>query len=135
MATLLARASARNPEMVNMCAQMAGNSVTTNIIERGPSHKSGCVRITTAVGSTPTCTYKIEVSADGTTWGDATYADISTPNTDSTATFAITTATVATKVIKQPTFWRFLRVTTSLNTNVTNTIDFLYDDSQTPPWS
>ena len=135
MATLAARASARNPEMVNMCAQMAGNAVTTNIIERGPSHKGGCVRVTNASGATPTCTYLIEVSADGTTWANATYADITTPTTDVAVTFVLTTSTVATKIVKQPTFWRFLRVTTSANTNVTNTIDFLYDDSQTPPWS
>lgn len=135
MATLAARSSARNPEMVNMCALMTGDSVTTNIIDRGPSHKSGCVRIITAVGATPTCTYLIEVSGDGTTWDDATYADISTPTEDETTTFDITEAAVTTKIVKQPTFWRYLRVTTSANTNVTNTIDFLYDDSQTPPWS
>lgn len=118
-----------------MCAQMAGNSVTTNIIERGTSHKGGCVRVTNAAGATPTCTYLIEVSADGTTWANATYADISTPTVDVTTTFVLTTSTVATKLVKQPTLWRFLRVTTSANTNITNTIDFLYDDSQTPPWS
>lgn len=135
MATLAARASARNPEVVNMCAQLAGNVVTTNIVERGPSHKGGCVRITTALGSTPTCTYLIEVSPDGSAWSNATYADISTPTVDVSTTFVLNTATVATKIIKQPALWRFLRVTMSANTNITNTIDFLYDDSQTPPWS
>lgn len=135
MATLLARSSARNPEFVTLSALQTGNGVSTNIAERGQSHKGGCLRIITAVGSTPTCTYQIEVSTDGTNWVNATWADISTPTVDSTATFAITTAAINTKIVKQPTFWRYCRVTMSANTNVTNTIDFLYDDSQTPPWS
>jgi hypothetical protein len=135
MATLQARSFARNPEFVNLCALLAGNGVTTNIAERGGSHKGGCVRIITAAGATPTCTYQIEVSANGTDWVNATWADVSTPATTSTATFAITTSTIATKIVYQPTFWRFVRVTMSANTNVTNTIDFLYDDSQSPPWS
>jgi hypothetical protein len=135
MATLAARSSARNPEFVNLCAQMAGNAVTTNIAERPGSHKGGCIRVINASGATPTCTYLIETSVDGTVWINATYADISTPTVDVTTTFVLTTSTVATKIIKQPAQWRFIRVTTSANTNITNTIDFLYDDSQTPPWS
>lgn len=135
MATLQARAFARNPEFVTLAAQVTGNGVSTNIAERGPSHKSGCLRFITAVGSTPTATYAIEVSPDGTNWVAATWADVSTPTVTSTATFAITTATITTKIVFQPTVWRFIRVTVSANTNVTTTIDFLYDDSQTPPWS
>ena len=134
MGTLLARASARNPEMVTLSAAQAGNGVSTNIAERGPSHKGGAVRIVTAAGATPTCTYLIEVSVDGSVWTAATWADVSTPTVDSTATFVITTTGVTTKIVKQPAFWRFIRVTYSANTNVVNTVDFLYDDSQTPPW-
>lgn len=135
MPTLAARTSGRNPEFVTLSAAQTGNGVSVNVADRGPSHKSGIVRITTAVGATPTCTYALEVSADGSVWTPATYADITTPTVDSTATFVITTATVVQKIIKQQTWWRYCRVTYSANTNVTNTAEFLYDDSQTPPWS
>lgn len=135
MPTVDARASGRNPESVSLSVTQAGNGVSTNVADRGPSHKGGIVRITTVAGATPTCTYAIEVSADGTNWVAATYADISTPTVNTTATFAITTSTTVQKIVKQPTAWRYCRVTYSANTNVTNTTDFLYDESQTPPWS
>lgn len=135
MATLTARSSARNPEFVSLSVAQTGNGASTNVADRGPSHKGGIVRIITVVGGTPTCTYALEVSADGSTWVAATYADISTPTVDSTATFAITTATVTQKIIKQPATWRFFRITYSANTNVTNTAELMYDDSQTPPWT
>jgi len=135
MATLQAFAGGRNPRAVPLSAAQTGNGTSTNVADRGPSHKGAIVRITTTVGGTPTCTYLIEVSADGVVWAPATYADIATPNNNSTATFVITTAGVVQKIVKQATPWRFLRVTYSANTNVTNTTDVLYDDAQTPPWS
>lgn len=130
-----ARASGRNPESVSLSAAQAGNGASTDYADRGPSHKGGIVRITTTVGATPTCTYQIEVSNDAANWSPATYSDISTPTVNTTATFAITTATTVQKIVKQPTPWRFCRITYSANTNVTNTAEFLYDESQTPPWS
>ena len=138
MPTLEARASGRNPEVVPLSVAQAGNGASTNVADHGPSHKGGIVKITTVIGATPTCTYALEVSGDGTSWVAATYADISTPTVDTTATFVITTATTVQKIIKQPAAaarWRYVRITYSANTNVTNTADFLYDDSQTPPWS
>lgn len=135
MSTKDARESGRNPEVVVISAAQAGNGVSTDIADRGPSHKGAVIRITTVVGATPTCTYAIEVSADGTNWAAATYSDISTPTVNTTATFVITTATVVQKIVKQPTPWRFCRITYSANTNVTNTAEVLYDESQTPPWS
>lgn len=135
MPVLDARASGRNPESVNLSNAQAANGVSTNVADRGPSHKGGILRITTVAGATPTCTYAIEVSADGNTWTAATYADITTPTTDVATTFVITTSTTVQKIVKQPTAWRYVRVTYSANTNVTNTADFLYDDSQRPPWS
>ncbi|MEU7174668.1 MULTISPECIES: hypothetical protein [Micromonospora] len=135
MATLPANASGRTPEVVPLSVAQAGNGVSTNVADRGPSHKGGVVQIRTAVGGTPTCTYQIEVSADGVAWSPATWADLATPAVTSTGTFVITTATTVQKIVKQPTPWRYVRVTYSANTNVTNTTDLLYDDTQTPPWS
>lgn len=137
MPTLPGNASGRTAEVVPLSVAQTGNGVSTNVVDRGPSHKGGIVRITTVVGATPTCTYALEVSADGTSWSAATYADVSTPTVDSTSTFALTTATTVQKIVKQPlaSRWRYIRITYSANTNVTNTAEFLYDDTQTPPWS
>jgi hypothetical protein len=135
MAVIEGRPSGRTPEVVNLSIAQTGNGASTNVVDRGPSHKNGIVRILTVAGATPTCTYAIEVSADGTNWVAATYADISTPTTDTTATFVITTSTIVQKIVKSPTTWRYCRVTYSANTNVTNTVDFLYDDGMRPPWS
>jgi len=135
MATLPANASGRTPEIVPLSVAQAGNGPSTNVADRGPSHKGGIVQIRTAVGGTPTCTYLIEVSADGVSWSPATYADVATPTVNSTSTFVITAATIVQKIVKQPAPWRYVRVTYSANTNVTNTTDLLYDDTQTPPWS
>lgn len=135
MAVLLGNPAGRTPEIVHLSISQTGDGASTNIVDRGDAHKGGIVRIITVVGSTPTCTYALEVSTDGETFTAATYADIDTPDTDTTDTFALTTATIAQKIIKDNGAWRYFRVTYSANTNVTNTVDFLYDDGKTPPWS
>lgn len=131
MATRDARNSALAPGMVTIANAQVGNGATTDIADRGTSHKIGgtVVRVIAGAGSTPTCTYQIEVSVDANSWSNATYADISTPTTDSTATFQATTDIVIRKIIKHPTSWRYVRVTMSANTNVTNTIDVLFNDN------
>jgi hypothetical protein len=130
MATLDARDSAVAPGVVVIAEAQAGNGASTHIADRGPSHKVGgtMVRVIPAPGATPTCTYAIEVSSDGTNWAAATYADIATPNTDVATTFVLTTAVIARKILKHPTMWRYIRVTMSANTNVTNTIDVWFND-------
>lgn len=135
MAIVEARTYARNPETVSVSAAQTGTGPSTNVVDRGPSHKGGIVRITTVAGATPTVTVALEVSADNSNWVPATYADSGTPNTDTTASLVITTSTTTSKLIKTPTFWRYFRLNYSANTNVTITADFLYDDSQRPPWS
>jgi len=132
MPVKLAFASADNWETVRIAAAQTGNGATTDYADRGPSHKINgtVISVTAMIGATPTCTYAIEVSADGTTWGAATYADVSTPTTDVATTFVITTNTVARKIVKHPAVWRYVRVTMSANTNVTNTIDVEYNDGK-----
>jgi hypothetical protein len=131
MATLDARSVALAPGVCRISAAQAGNGVSTHIADRGPSHKLNgtVVQVAAAAGATPTCTYAIEVSADGTNWVAATYADISTPTTDTTATFVITADVVARKIVKHAQQWRYVRVTYSANTNVTNTTDVLFNDA------
>jgi hypothetical protein len=130
MATKDARPSGVNPSLVELSVGQTGNGVSTNIADRGSSHKINgtVVRIISGCGATPTCTYQLEVSVDGTNWVNATWADSATPTSDSTATFASTTDSSVKKIIKHTQNWRYVRVTMSANTNVTNWIDVLYND-------
>lgn len=132
MAVVGARNSTLAPGLVTIASAQTGNGATTDVADRGTSHKVGgtMVRVIAAAGATPTCTYQIEVSADGSTWANATYADVSTPTTDVTSTFVITTDSVVRKILKHPTVWRYVRVTFSANTNVTNTVDIVFNDTK-----
>lgn len=110
---------------VNLSNAQAGNAASTNVADRGAAAapNPALLKIVTAVGATPTCTYLIEGSADGVNWFPAAYADAGTPATVVATTFVITTAGTAYKVLQADQPWRYLRVTYSANTNVTNTVD------------
>lgn len=108
----------------NLSSAQTGNGQSTNILDRGAYISAPVLlKITTTVGATPTCTYAIEGSADGTNWFSVAYADSATPTTVSVATFAITSATTVYKIIQPNVPVRYLRITYSANTNVTNTAD------------
>lgn len=109
------------PNSAQLSVAQAGNGQSTNVADRAGSTEAALFVITTTVGATPTCTYAIEGSADGTDWFPVAYADAATPTTVAVATFAITTATTARKILQPNQPWRFLRLTYSANTNVTNT--------------
>lgn len=105
-------------------AAQVGNGASTGTADRGNRVTApALVTIATTVGATPTCTYAVQGSADGTNWFSVPYADSATPTTVAVSTFAITTATTAYKIVQPNTPVRYLRVTMSANTNVTNTID------------
>jgi hypothetical protein len=127
MATVVALGGGNQPNIATLSTAQTGNGVSTNIVDRGgaPSTPPGpaLLRITTTVGATPTCTYSVEGSADGTNWFNVAYADSATPETVSVATFAITTATTVFKIPRPGHPWRYLRITYSANTNVTSTAD------------
>lgn len=98
----------------------------TDILDRGTTHWNmpAMVRILTSIGSTPTATYAVLGSVDGTIWYPLIYADSATPGTLSAATFAITTA--GSKYVNLAIApWRYLKVTISAVTNVTSTIDIM----------
>jgi hypothetical protein len=112
------------PAATNLSAGQTGNGQSTNVADRGGrSDRVALLTVTTAVGATPTCTYLVEVSADGVAWWPAPYADSATPETLSVATFTLTTAVTVQKIMRQHHPWRFLRLTYSANTNVTNQAD------------
>jgi hypothetical protein len=107
----------------NLSTAQVGNGASTNVVERGGSVDVALVKVTTTIGATPTCTYLIEGSADGVNWFAVPYADSATPTTVTVATFVITTAITAYKYVQPNVPARFLRLTYSANTNVTNTVD------------
>ena len=112
------------PNTGNLSNAQTGNGQSTNVMDRGVNiESSALLKITTTVGATPTCTYAIEGSADGTNWFNVAYADSATPTTVSVATFVITTATTVYKIVQTNVPVRLLRLTYSANTNVTNTAD------------
>lgn len=124
MATVSALAGGSFPNTASLSAAQAGDGASTNIVDRGGAvDRAALLKVTTTVGATPTCTYAIEGSADGTNWFPVAYADSTTPETVSVATFAITTATTVYKILRPGHPWRYLRLTYSANTNVTNTAD------------
>jgi hypothetical protein len=115
-------------QQANLTTAQTGNGQTTNVVQRRVDRPlaAALVRITTTVGSTPTCTYQLEGSADGATWYPLISQDITTagpPGTLTSATFTIISATTKWLQIPVDTAWTFARITFSANTNVTNTVD------------
>ena len=115
--------------VANLSTTQAGNGVTTNIAQRrfAVVPRAALLRIVTAIGATPTCTYQVEGSPDGASWAPMPTYDATGAATPSGATFAITTATTTWRIVPVDLPWTFLRITYSANTNVTNTSDlFVY---------
>jgi hypothetical protein len=115
--------------ITNMCTALGGNVEATNRVERRADRMgfASLLRITTAIGATPTCTFLVEGSPDGVSWFAQPLQDLPTaggpPGTLTSATFVITTAATFWKLLPVDIPWIFLRVTFSANTNVTSTID------------
>jgi hypothetical protein len=111
----------------NLSAAQTGNGPSANVLDRGGSVGPVLLRIVTTVGATPTCTYAIEGSPDNVNFFAVQYADSASPQTLVITTFAISSAVTALKLIPVNIPVRYLRVTYSVNTNVTNTLDaFVY---------
>lgn len=124
MSTLQAYGGGQLPNTVRLSAAQTGSAVSTNVADRGAvTERPALLTITTTVGATPTCTYAIEGSADGTNWFAISYAEVATPDTGAVATFVITAAGTAHKILRVGQPWRYVRLTYSANTNVTNTAD------------
>src|SRR5262249_15963094 len=116
---------------VNLANAQTGIGQTTNVAYRNPDQDTisnpALIRIVTTVGSTPTCTYAVEGSADGVNFWSLLYADSATPATIVATTFSITSATTKLILVQATQPFTYLRLTLSSNTNVTNTIDaFLF---------
>ena len=80
------------------------------------------IRIVTTVGATPTATFTIQTSKDNSSFSNANYGLIATPNTLVSTAVVITSAQTSIYRIP-PHQGKYLRVAVSANTNVTYTID------------
>jgi len=119
----LTSAPRTSPAAVSLCTALAGSVPTTNIIDRGGRTGPVLLEVITTVGATPTCTYLVEGSADGTSFFAIPYADPASPTVVSVATFGpVTSATTTRRYVLAGYPWRYLRVTMSANTNVLNSI-------------
>ncbi|MFE6025541.1 hypothetical protein [Streptomyces niveus] len=124
MATLQAWGGGQLPNTARISTSQNGNGTSTHVVDRGAStERPALLTLTTAVGAAPTCTYAIEGSANGTAWFPVAYADPQTPETPAAGTFDITAAAVTHKLLRPGQPWRYLRLTYSANTTVTNTAD------------
>lgn len=100
-----------------------GNNSHTGVGATPTADKAAVAFVVEAVGATPTVTYKIQGSFDGTNWFDL----ILLPSDSETA--AVTKVVTATGTYvsyltqAQVRFARFLRLVTSANTNVTYKAD------------
>lgn len=106
----------------------ATNADTTNTWDSGLAEQKTTpvlVRVVTTIGATPTCTYTINGSMDNASFSPLNYADIGSLGTVTAAPFVITTVTTAVKVVPVGQKYRYIKVTYSLNTNVTNSADLL----------
>jgi hypothetical protein len=106
----------------------ATNADTTNTWDSGVAEVKSLpvlVRIVTTIGATPTCTYTISGSVDNSSFSPLSYADINSLGTVTATPFVITTATTVVKVVPVGQRYRYIKVTYSLNTNVTNSADLL----------
>lgn len=83
----------------------------------GTDYKNLIVQfVVEAIGATPTVTFKVQSSVDGTNWVDAWYVT-DTTDSGSSSTTTVTTVGVTRLYTTRPApFWR---VVTTLNTNVT----------------
>ncbi len=97
----------------------AGGNADSSIFDRQDRDGPGILTITTTVGGTPSVKIDIQGSIDGTTYWNVPYALMSSPTTWTSAQITTTTATTVAYLLRELTPWRYLKVVTSSNTNVT----------------
>src|SRR5258707_8587701 len=75
------------PGALSLCAALTGSVSSTNIIDRGGRTGPALLEVITTVGATPTCTYLVEGSVDGTNFFAIPHADPAATGTFGVATF------------------------------------------------
>lgn len=93
-----------------------GNNTHSSVALNDISPQATVQFVVEAIGATPTVTYKVQGSYDGVNFFDAFYAPASS---DTSVNTAITVTTVGISVIYLVRPYKFVRLVTSANTNVT----------------
>jgi hypothetical protein len=109
------------PGSASLSSGQTGNGASTNTADRGGSTKAALLKITTVAGTT--CTYAVEGSGDGVSWFNIPYATSPAPTTAAVANIVITTSTTNFYYLLADYPWRYVRITYSSNTGITNTVD------------
>lgn len=118
-------ASYRGGGSVVVSNAQTGNGDSTSIVDRGAyggldaNVSPAVVQVNATAGATPTCTYAVQGSLDGTNWFNL--PTIKPDDGSSAATFVITSTSVVHRLVQGTFPWRYLKVVMSANTNVTNT--------------
>src|SRR5260370_458097 len=85
------------PGALSLCAALTGSVSSTNIIDRGGRTGPVLLEVITTVGATPTCTYLVEGSIDGSSFFAIPHADVAVPGTFGVATFGPVTSATTTR--------------------------------------
>jgi hypothetical protein len=107
---------------LNLGTGLAGN-VASDVLDRGSRSGPIGVQITTVIGATPTVTFALEGSMDGTNWFPVPFTDPPAPDTSLLTTIVVTTAVLTRRYLRGGFPYRYFRVNATANTNVTFTVD------------
>lgn len=107
----------------NLSTAQTGNADSTNTVDRGGATGPGVLKLTSAVGATPTVTVNLMGSVDGVNFFNVPYATSAAPGTPTAAALTITTAVTSYFHLLANYAYRFFKLVYSANTNVTLTAD------------
>lgn len=107
------------PSLIQIATGLTGN-VDSNIADRGRlTTNASALVISNSAGATPTVTVNIMGSPDNSNWFNAPYALFATPTTFVVTAITLTTTATNGYVLQTGYPWRYLKITTTLNTNET----------------
>lgn len=108
-------------------AASTGNN-THNAVSVGDSGSGFDVSVTVeAVGATPTCTFALQGSQDNTVWNTISVLPMNTTTLNTPVVSVTLTAVGSTQLFSVPgQFYKFLRLVSSANTNVTYHADLYF---------
>lgn len=108
----------------NMAAAQTGNGDSTNTVLDVDQARVSAIRVTSAIGATPTVTVNIVGSIDGVTFFNIPYALVGAPSTFVLTAITITTAVTTFYILQAGQAWSYVKLVLSANTNVTLTVDY-----------
>jgi hypothetical protein len=108
-------------DIVTLSAAQTGTGDSTNTGVRDFVAGTAAITVLTAVGATPTITYTMQCSVDGTNFFACPYATTAAPETMVQTAITTTTAKTDTFLLRPNHPWRYIKLNVTANTNVTFT--------------